>query len=95
MKGHLRVHLYISGIVQGVFFRAHTRDVAESLSLTGWVRNLRDGKVEIVAEGAQGKIEQLIRWCRKGPPGSRVDNVEIYWEDATGAFKDFAIRYHY
>ena len=93
MKEILGVHLYISGIVQGVFFRAHTQDVARSLDLTGWVRNLHDARVEVVTEGPKDKLEKLIQWCHKGPPGAAVDNVEIEWMDATNEFKDFEIRY--
>jgi len=93
MKVFIRAHLYVSGIVQGVFFRAHTRDVARSLNLTGWVRNLHDGRVEVIAEGPKNNIERLIEWTHKGPPGAQVDNVEIHWDDATGEFKNFEISY--
>ena len=89
MKDFVRAHLYISGIVQGVFFRTHTQDVARGLGLTGWVRNLHDGRVEVIAEGAKEQIEQLIQWCHKGPPGASVDGVEIDWQDATDEFKNF------
>jgi acylphosphatase len=92
MKEIVRAHLYVSGIVQGVFFRTNTQDVASSLGLTGWVRNLRDGRVEIVAEGLKDKIEQLIQWCRKGPPSARVDNVEVNREETTGEFENFETR---
>lgn len=87
------MHLYISGIVQGVFFRAHTQDVARSLDLTGWVRNLHDARVEVVTEGPKDNLEKLIQWCHKGPPGASVTNVEIKWGNATGKFRDFEIRY--
>ncbi len=92
-KKGVRVHLYVAGIVQGVFFRAHTRDVANSLGLTGWVRNMRDGRVEIVAEGPKEKLENLISWCRKGPSGARVEDVETLWHDATEEFEDFEVTY--
>ncbi len=93
MKALIRAHVYVSGIVQGVFFRAHTRDVARSLNLTGQVRNLRDGRVEVIAEGPRDTIERFIEWCHEGPPGARVDNVEIHWDDATDQFKNFEISY--
>jgi len=93
MNVSVRTHLYISGIVQGVFFRAHTQDVARNLNLKGWVRNLCDGRVEVVAEGPKNRIEKLIQWCYKGPPGSSVDQVEIKWQDATDEFKNFEIKY--
>jgi acylphosphatase len=93
MKEELRVHLYISGIVQGVFFRSNTRQVAISLHITGWVRNLHDGRVEVIAEGSKDKIDQFLRWCHKGPAGASVDTVEVEWQDATGEFGGFEIRY--
>ncbi len=93
MKEYVRAHLLISGVVQGVFFRAHTRDIARSLNLTGWVRNLRDGRVEVITEGPKDTIERLIEWCHTGPPGARVDAVETDWEEATGEFTDFVMSY--
>lgn len=93
MKERARIHLYISGIVQGVFFRSHTRNVARSLDITGWVRNLPDGRVEVVAEGSEGKVLQFVEWCHKGPDIASVKHVEVHWEDATGEFSHFEIRY--
>ena len=89
----LRVHLYISGRVQGVFFRANTQDEARALGLTGWVRNLADGRVEVVAEGEEEKLKRLITWCRKGPPGARVQDVQVNWKGFIGEFQDFRIKY--
>lgn len=88
-----RVHLRINGYVQGVFFRASTRDVAERLSLTGWVRNLSDGSVEVVFEGTKEKLEEAVRWCYKGPPGADVRGVEERWLEYSGEFDSFNIRY--
>ncbi|KPJ74541.1 acylphosphatase [candidate division TA06 bacterium DG_78] len=95
MKENVRVHLHISGIVQGVFFRSNTREVATNLHVTGWVRNLYDGRVEVVAEGPKDSIDQFIQWCHRGPSGASVDTVEIDWQDATGEFNNFEIRYRY
>jgi acylphosphatase len=95
MKENLRAHLYISGIVQGVFFRSNTREVAVSLHVTGWVRNLRDGRVEIVVEGSKDKIDQFIQWCHRGPSDASVDTVEVEWQVATEEFNNFEIRYRY
>ncbi len=89
----MRIHLFISGRVQGVFFRAHTQEVAHQLGLVGWVKNLDDGRVEIVAEGEGADLQRLIDWCRHGPPGARVDDVEIFYEEPTHEFKSFEIRY--
>jgi acylphosphatase len=88
-----RVHVYISGLVQGVFFRARTHREATRLGLLGWVRNCPDGRVEAVFEGAQEKILEMIDWCRLGPRDARVDHVEVSEEPCTGAFRDFTIRH--
>jgi acylphosphatase len=88
-----RAHVYISGRVQGVFFRAYTEEEANRLGLKGWVRNLIDGRVEAVFEGEKDKIEKMIEWCHRGSPHARVDNVEVEWEDYKGEFDSFTIRY--
>lgn len=88
-----RAHLLIHGQVQGVFYRAFTQNIAVKAGLKGWVRNLYDGRVEAVFEGEKGSIEQAIRECRKGPPGSRVSNVEVVWEDYADEWKGFEIKY--
>lgn len=87
-----RMHVLVSGIVQGVFFRAHTEEWARSLELTGWVRNLQDGRVEIVAEGPEEDLNKLLEKVRKGPPSAKVTNVEVFWEDALGEFDYFGAR---
>jgi len=63
-----RVHVFVTGRVQGVFFRAETKSKADSLNLTGWVRNLPDGRVETVFEGEKERVDTMIEWCRQGPP---------------------------
>lgn len=88
-----RAHVWVSGWVQGVFFRAHTRDTALSLGLRGWVRNLPDGRVEAVFEGEDEALDKMVSWCRKGPAAGRVDDVEVEWEESTGEFEDFSIAY--
>ena len=88
-----RAHVFVSGRVQGVFFRDHTRRWASSLGLTGWVRNVYDGRVELIAEGEKGKVESLIDRLREGPPIARVENVEVTWEEYTGEFSDFRVTY--
>lgn len=88
-----RVHIYVSGRVQGVFYRSNTRRKALELGITGWVRNLPDGRVEIVAEGEREKLERLIEWCRRGPPLARVDDLEIAWEEPRGEFESFTIKW--
>jgi acylphosphatase len=88
----VRVRLRITGRVQGVYYRASARDEARALGLTGWVRNLPDGSVELVAEGEEPRIDRLVAWCRQGPPGARVDEVEVSRSEPTGEFRDFRIR---
>lgn len=88
-----RVHLRINGYVQGVFFRGNTKDVADRLRLTGWVRNLPDGSVEVVFEGQKDTLKQALQWCYKGPPGASVTNIDEKWLDYTGEFDRFEIRY--
>jgi len=86
-----RYHVWISGRVQGVFFRANTWKKAHSLGLTGWVRNLPDGRVESVFEGEASAAEGMLTWSRTGSPPSRVDSVETLEETATGEFTGFEI----
>lgn len=88
-----RVHLFIDGRVQGVFYRAFTRNVASGLGLNGWVRNLYDGRVEAVFEGDRTLIEQAVLECKKGPPGSWVRDVDVTWEDYSGDLRGFEVRY--
>lgn len=87
-----RAHLFISGRVQGVTFRASTRRKARSLGLNGWVKNLSGGRVEAVFEGSKDKIEQIIDWCHKGPSAAHVTDVEVNWEE-TQNLSGFRIRY--
>jgi len=88
-----RVHVYVSGRVQGVFFRADTRRAAADLNLTGWVRNMDDGRVEAVFEGEDAGVEKMIAWCKVGPPSARVEEVTTAEEHYTGGFQDFNIKY--
>lgn len=88
-----RAHLLVSGRVQGVFFRDHTRRWASSLGLTGWVRNMSDGRVEASVEGDKDKIEVLVNKLKEGPPMARVDEVEVGWEDYLNEFSEFRITW--
>ncbi|MCK4485203.1 MAG: acylphosphatase [Desulfobacterales bacterium] len=91
----VRAHVIIQGMVQGVFFRAHTRDEAKTYNLTGWVKNRRDGGVEAIFEGREKDVKKVIDWCHKGPPWAHVTDVHVDWEDHTGEFQDFSIAYRY
>ncbi|VVB96751.1 Acylphosphatase [uncultured archaeon] len=89
---NVRVHVFVSGKVQGVFFRSGTKDKADELGLTGWVRNLLDGRVEAVFEGEDGNVEKMVEWCRKGPEYARVRAVEVIPEQYKGEFSGFLLR---
>jgi len=89
-----RAHLIIKGRVQGVFYRAFTRDIAIQLGLRGWVRNLSDGNVEALLEGYRDDIERAMKHCYSGPPGARVDDIDVTWEDYQGDQQGFQIRYY-
>ena len=88
-----KIHVVVSGRVQGVFFRYFTKENAEKLGLCGWVKNTRDGKVELVAEGEKDNLETLIGKLKEGPPMSKVKDLEIEWGDFTGGFDEFKVVY--
>jgi acylphosphatase len=88
-----RVRVWISGRVQGVFFRAYTRDAAIQQKVNGWVRNLSDGRVEAVFEGDAERVDGMVAWCHQGSPGSRVQEVQIREEPFQGEFASFEVRY--
>jgi len=86
-----QVHLIISGTVQGVFYRASCQDVAVKYGLNGYVKNLLNGQVEVIAQGEKEQLEKLVEWCKKGPPHAQVDNVEITWEDVDKTHNAFTV----
>ena len=88
----VRAHAIISGEVQGVGFRFHTRIKARNLGLRGWVKNLDSGKVEAVFEGEEDKVNEIIEWCKKGPDSAMVSNVNVDFEKCTDEFNDFDIE---
>lgn len=86
-----RLDLQVFGRVQGVAFRWHTQRTARALDLTGWVRNLPDGSVRLVAEGERRDLQALLDWAVRGPQGARIDRQEVRWSQAAGSFTDFLI----
>jgi len=88
-----RAHIFVSGRVQGVFFRSSTKKKAQSLGVKGFVKNLSDGRVEIMAEAEKEKIEQLINWAKEGSSAAKVEDVKIEWEEYKGKFDNFKINY--
>ena len=88
------VHLIISGKVQGVFFRATAKEIADKLGVNGWVKNTPEGNVEAMATGTQEQIESFVAWCKKGPPKAKVENVEVSKADET-PFSGFEVKRKY
>ena len=86
-----RARILITGLVQGVFFRREITDLARRLGISGWVKNLQDGRVEALAEGDRTQLDELIRFCYIGPRGSVVRKVEVEWTDYSGEFRGFRI----
>jgi len=93
MSEKVRVYIIVSGQVQGVFFRDYTQKKAQSLEITGWVKNLPDGRVEVVLEGRKERINQMIDCIKAGPPLAKVTNLEIEWQKYQEEFDHFEIRY--
>jgi acylphosphatase len=89
--GLKQVHLFVRGRVQGVYFRASTQREAKRLGLTGWVKNRPDGGVEILAEGEEDTLKELIGWANRGPSAARVERVDVRWRSFVGDFFDFRI----
>jgi len=89
----LNVHVTISGRVQGVWFRANTKQKAEQLNVTGWVRNKKNGDVEAVFEGEEKHIKEMIEWCHNGPPLAKVEKVETKNQDPANNLDSFKIKY--
>jgi len=88
----VRAHIFVSGRVQGVFFRIETRYEAIKRNVTGWVRNASGSRVEAIFEGEKRDVEKLIEFCKRGPPRARVMKIDVQWEEYIGEFRDFEIR---
>lgn len=88
-----RAHVFVSGKVQGVYYRSSTEKEARKLTLTGWVRNLKDGRVEAVFEGEEENINKMIKWCWLGPEYSSVKEVKVLYEEYKGEFSGFSVTH--
>ena len=86
------MRIIVTGKVQGVFFRAHAQDSAVKTGIKGWIRNLENGSVEIVAQGERENMEKFVNWCRRGPDSARVENVSAAKEHVAEKFTDFSVR---
>jgi len=93
MFQNVRAHIFISGRVQGVFFRSKTQEKARQLGIAGWVKNLFDGRLEAVFEGKKAPVEEMLEWAKKGPPGAKIEDLELIWEAYRAEFTNFEIRY--
>ena len=87
-----RIRVIILGKVHGVSFRASAKEKADSLGVSGWIKNNQDGTVEAIFEGEEKKIEEILRWCREGPDLAKVKNVKVSEESYKGEFKDFKVK---
>jgi acylphosphatase len=87
----VRAHVFVSGHVQGVFYRANTRETARKHGVDGWVRNLDDGRVEAVFEGDEASVESLVEWCHSGSPAATVEDVDAEYEEPEG-IEGFSVR---
>ena len=90
---NIRAQVVIAGRVQGVFYRATTKDMAKQLGLNGWVKNLSDGRVEAIFEGEKTTIHKIIAWCHQGPPSAKVTDVTVQYSKYLGEFKEFSVTY--
>jgi len=88
-----RAHVYVSGKVQGVFFRQNTKRQAQSFGVKGWVKNLDDGRVEAVFEGEEEAVKAVVDFCSKGPRGASVTDITVNWEPCREEFQNFTIAY--
>ncbi|TLY05890.1 MAG: acylphosphatase [Thaumarchaeota archaeon] len=88
-----RAHVFVSGNVQGVYFRQNTKQVATRHKVVGWVRNMPDGRVEAIFEGDEVAVNEVIKWCHIGPPKASVQDVNVKFEKYIGEFADFNINY--
>ena len=93
MTAKVCAHVFVTGKVQGVYYRQKTMETAKSHGVTGWVRNLPDGRVEAVLEGDEPGVKNVIEWCKIGPPKAQVENVDTKFESHTGKFSEFTISY--
>jgi acylphosphatase len=93
MENKVRAQAIISGRVQGVFFRMETKRAADKIGVCGSVRNLKDGAVEALFEGDQDRVNDVLSWCRQGPPQADVADVAVTWSEYTGEFSGFNISF--
>ena len=89
---NIRLHIYVSGRVQGVLYRKYAQQKARELDITGWVKNLLNGQVEIVIEGEKETVEQFVEWCRQGPSFAKVEKLDVQKEEYREEFDDCTLK---
>ena len=90
---HKRIYVIVQGRVQGVFFRAYTKEEADRLGLAGWVRNRNDGAVEALIEGDATAVDRMVEWLHEGSPMAQVAGLQVTEQEAVGDYRDFSINY--
>ncbi|MBU1913485.1 MAG: acylphosphatase [Candidatus Omnitrophica bacterium] len=90
-----RAHVFYSGRVQGIGFRYTAQNIAENLGIYGWVKNLEDGRVEIVAESEEKNLKEFLDKISKGPLGRYIKDMDVAWENPSKEFNDFSIKFDY
>jgi acylphosphatase len=93
MTARVRAHVFVTGKVQGVYYRQTAMEAARAHGVSGWIRNLQDGRVETVLEGDESNVSSVIEWCKRGPAKAQVEKVEVISEGYTGEFSQFTIIY--
>lgn len=93
MKDFREAHVVVTGMVQGVFFRRSTRDIATFCGVSGFVRNLPGGQVEAVLQGERSEVEKVVAFMREGPPGAVVERISVEWRDPAASYEGFHVRY--
>ena len=89
----IRAHIHVSGRVQGVYYRETCKKKSNKLGVTGWIKNLKDGRVEAIFEGDESKVRKMVDWARGGSIWASVNALDVVWEDYKKEFLDFEIRY--
>ncbi len=92
ISGKVSVHILVSGKVQGVAFRYNARNIASQLGVGGWIKNLPNGKVELMAEGSKNLVEEMVKWCKKGPRMAVVEDMEVNWLPYSGKYNQFQLK---
>lgn len=92
INGKVGAHILVSGRVQGVAFRYYARNIASQLGVSGWIKNLPDGKVELLVEGSKNSVEEMVEWCKRGSRMAEVEDIEVDWLPYSGKYNEFQLK---